>query len=313
MRRLPPLGALRAFEAAARHLSFTHAAEELCVTQAAISHQVRQLEQWLGIQLFERKGHALKLTAQAQAYVRDLGSALDLMSGATARVRRRTDGPLRITALPSFASRWLVPRLGRFQTLHPEIDLRLTSSASLWDGSSDNFDMGIRSGLGRWHGLKSDLIAREMLSPLCSPALAQGDHALRHPSDLLGVRLLHDAPKAAWRVWLEHAGVDGADLDSGLKFDDASLVLQAALDGQGIALGRLTLAANDLQAGRLVQPFDIAVPNDYSYWLVYPRTVSERPDAVAFRAWILAEARILPAFTTSDDMASVARPARTAG
>ncbi|OLL30999.1 transcriptional regulator [Burkholderia sp. SRS-W-2-2016] len=312
MRRLPPLGALRAFEAAARHLSFTHAAEELCVTQAAISHQVRLLEQWLGIRLFERKGHSLKLTAQAKAYVRDLGSALDLMLAATERVRRRTDGPLRITVLPSFASRWLVPRLGRFLALHPEVDLRLTSSFSLWDGSGDNFDMGIRSGLGRWPGVKSDLIARETLSPLCSPAFARSAPPLKHPADLLGVRLLHDEPKAAWRVWFEHAGVVGADLDYGLKFDDASFVLQAALDGQGVALGRLTLAASDLQAGRLVQPFDIVIPNDYSYWLVYPRTVTDRADAMAFRSWVLAEARMPAGVTTSAPMSSEARTADAA-
>ena len=291
MRRLPPLGALRAFEAAARHLSFTLAAAELCVTQAAISHQIRQLETWLGISLFERRGHVLALTAKAGAYLPELSGALDRMSAATLRLRERSDGPLRITVLPSFASRWLLPRLAKFQTLHPEVDLKLVSSAPSWDFASDRFDLGIRSGLGRWAGLKADLIARENLSPVCSPSLAT---MLATPADLRQVSLLHDEPKDAWRHWCEHAGVMGVDTQAGLSFNDAALVLQAAVEGQGVALGRLLLAADDLQRGRLVQPFEIVLPNDYSYWLVYPRASAERPDVAAFRAWLLSEARAMP-------------------
>lgn len=289
MRRLPPLAALRTFEAGARHLSFTRAADELCVTQAAISHQVRLLEQWLGFRLFERRGHALRLTAKGAAYLPELTAAFDRISAATLRLRERVDGPLRITVLPSFASCWLVPRLGKFRDLHPEIDLRLSSSTELWNGSGDLFDVGIRSGLGRWAGLKADLIARETLTPVCSPSVAEGPPPLCEPSDLRGVRLLHDTPKDGWARWFDHAGVADINVTAGLAFDEAGLMLQAAADGQGVALGRLMLAADDLAKGRLMRPFEIAIPNDYSYWLVYPRTSSERPDVAAFRAWLLSE------------------------
>jgi LysR family glycine cleavage system transcriptional activator len=289
MRRLPPLGAIRAFEAGARHLIFTRAAAELCVTQAAISHQVRLLEEWLGVQLFERQGHALHLTAKGAAYLPELTDALDRMSAATRRLRERVDDPLRITVLPSFASCWLVPRLGKFRAVHPEIDLRLTSSAESWSFTSDGFDLGIRSGHGRWPGLKADLIAREMLSPICAPVVAAGPPALQAPSDLLGVNLLQDTPREAWSRWFEHAGVGDARVQSPLLFNDAGLLLQAAADGQGVVLGRLMLAAEALNSGRLVRLFDIELPNDYSYWLVYSKSASERPDVTAFRASVQSE------------------------
>ena len=173
MRRIPPLGALRAFEAGARHLSFTRAATELGVTQAAISHQVRQLEDWLGVSLFDRRGHALTLTAKGAAYLRELTPAFDRLSEATARLYEGEQGPLRITVLPSFASCWLLPRLEGFRRLHPDLELHLTSSAELWDFLDDRFDVGLRSGLGRWTGLKAEQLARESLSPVCSPALAK--------------------------------------------------------------------------------------------------------------------------------------------
>ncbi|WNG32604.1 transcriptional regulator GcvA [Archangium violaceum] len=288
MRRIPPLGALRAFEAGARHLSFTRAAAELCVTQAAISHQVRQLEDWLGVSLFERRGHALRLTAKGAAYLRELTPAFERMSEATTRLYEREQGPLRITVLPSFASCWLVPRLEGFRRLHPDIELHLTSSAELWDFLDDRFDLGIRSGLGRWTGLKAYQLADEALSPVCSPSLAK---KLRSPSDLRKVRLLHDTPKDGWRRWLDGAGVDGVDAEAGPAFNDAGLVLQAAVHGHGVALGRLLLASDDLKAGRLVQPFAKALPNDFSYWLVHPRPLTERRDVAAFRTWLLSEVK----------------------
>ena len=288
MRRLPPLGALRAFEAAARHLNFTLAAAELHVTQAAISHQVRQLEEWLGLRLFERRGHALTMTEKGRGYLAEVSAALDRIASATARVKQDVEGPLRITVLPSFAACWLVPRLDAFREQHPEIELKLTTSTQLWDGIDDRFDVGIRSGLGRWPGFNAELIARESLSPVCAPSFAAGPSPLREPADLRRVRLLHDVPRDGWRIWCERAGVTDIDLDAGLAFDDAGLVLQAALQGQGVALGRLTLAERDLREGRLVRPFDLAVPNDYSYWLVHPRAKAEREDASAFRAWLCA-------------------------
>ena len=291
MRRLPPLGALRAFEAAAKHLSFTRAAAELCVTQAAISHQIRQLEDWLGIRLFERRGHALKLTAKGQAYLPELAGALDRIAAATLRLMEPAEQPLRITVLPSFASRWLVPRLEAFRASHPDIDVRIDSSADVWAFGTERFDLGIRSGLGKWTGLKADLIARETLSPVCSPRLVDGPPPIRLPADLRHVRLLHDTPRQGWRRWCDEAGVDGLDVDTGASFNDASLALQAAVDGQGVALGRLVLAADDLRSGRLVRLFDVVLQNDYSYWLVYPAAALDRPNVVAFRTWLLSQAK----------------------
>jgi LysR family glycine cleavage system transcriptional activator len=291
MRRIPPLGALRAFEAGARHLSFTRAAAELCVTQAAISHQVRQLEDWLGVSLFERRGHELRLTAKGAAYLKELTPAFDRMSEATARLYEREQGPLRVTVLPAFAACWLLPRLERFRAQHPDIELHLHSSAELWDFLDDRFDVGLRSGLGRWTGLKAEQVAQEALSPVCTPALAK---KLRSPEDLKKVRLLHDTPKDGWRRWLDFARVEGVDAEAGPAFNDASLVLQAARQGEGVALGRLFLASGDLKAGRLVQPFAKAMPNDFSYWLVHPRPLAGRRDVAAFRTWLLSEAGALP-------------------
>ncbi|PTL82985.1 transcriptional regulator GcvA [Vitiosangium sp. GDMCC 1.1324] len=302
MRRIPPLGALRAFEAGARHLSFTRAAAELCVTQAAISHQVRQLEDWLGVTLFERRGHALALTAKGAAYLRELTPAFDRMSEATARLYEREQGPLRLTVLPSFASCWLLPRLERFRQLHPDIELHLTSSAELWDFLDERFDVGIRSGLGRWTGLKAEQISQEALSPVCSPSLAK---KLRSPSELRKVRLLHDTPKDGWRRWLDFAGVDGVDAEVGPVFNDAGLALQAAVQGHGVALGRLMLASDDLKAGRLVQPFAKVLPNDFSYWLVHPRPLAGRSDVAAFRTWLLSEAK--STVTASPSLDALAR------
>jgi LysR family transcriptional regulator, glycine cleavage system transcriptional activator len=292
MRRLPPLGALRAFEAAAKHLSFTRAAAELCVTQAAISHQIRQLEDWLGMRLFERRGHRLTLTVKGQTYLPELSDALDRLAAATLRLVERDEQPLRVTVLPSFASQWLVPRLGAFRKMHPQIDVRLESSAELWTFETERFDLGIRSGLGKWTGLRADMIARETLSPVCSPLLLQSPSPIRIPADLRHASLLFDTPRDASRRWFDVAGVDGPELDAGLSFDDASLALRAAVDGQGVALGRLMLAADDLRRGRLVQPFNLVLPNDYSYWLVYQQPSLSKPHVAAFRSWLLSEASL---------------------
>lgn len=290
-RRLPPLNALRAFEAAARHRSFTRAAGELHVTQAAISHQVRQLEDWLGLKLFERSGHALTLTAEGKAYLPDLTDALDRLAAATARLAGNTlEGSLRITVLPSFASKWLMPRLARFRSACPDIDLQLTSSTALCDFSQNDYDMGIRLGLGRWPGLHADLIAHESLSPVCSPSLVADAAPLQTPSDLRRHTLLHDQPRDAWQRWFEMAGVTGIDAGAGPGFSDSSMVLQAAIEGHGIALGRLFLASADIAAGKLIRPFAQSLPNDFSYWLVCPKSSLEKPRVAAFRRWLLHEA-----------------------
>ncbi|MBZ4399867.1 transcriptional regulator GcvA [Myxococcus sp. MISCRS1] len=293
MRRIPPLGALRAFEAGARHLSFTRAATELRVTQAAISHQVRQLEDWLGVSLFERRGHALTLTQKGQAYLRELTPAFEHLAEATTRLYEAQPGPLRLTVLPSLAACWLVPRLASLRERHEALELQISSAGELWDFLDDRFDVGLRSGLGKWTGLKAELLAPEGLTPVCTPALAR---RLRSPSDLRKLRLLHDTPKDGWRRWLDAAGVEGVDTTKGFAFNDAGLVLQAARQGEGVALGRLMLAAEDLRTGRLVRPFETVLPNDYGYWLVHPRPLSGRSDVATLRAWLRSEARATARF-----------------
>jgi len=289
MRRLPPLGALRAFEAAARHLNFTRAGAELFVTQAAISHQVRQLEAWLGVTLFTRRGHALALTDAGTRYLAGISAALDHIATVTAQIYVPEDRPLSVTALPSFAACWLASRLGGFRACHPDLEVRLKSDATLWSFSDDRFDFGIRSGLGTWPGLRSVLIAPEALTPLCTPDVAA---RLAAPADLLTVPLISDTPKDGWAKWLAAAGVAGKPTFPPTIYDDAALVLQeAARSTSAVALGRRWLASDDIAAGRLVQPFALHLPNDYSYWLVWREVERESPRAAAFRSWLLTEAQ----------------------
>lgn len=295
MRRLPPLGAVRAFEAAARHLHFTRAADELTVTQAAISHQVRLLEDWLGQPLFERRGRVLALTPAGAAYLAELTPALDRIATASTKARRPAQGPVRLTALPSLATRWLLPRLPAFQAAHPSIDLQLTTTADLWDGKDPRFDLGLRSGPGGWPGLTAALLATETLTPLCSLALRQTLPTPCTPPDLLRLPLLHDTPKGNWNRWFAAAGYPDLPVPTGLNLSDSALALQAAADGQGIALGRLFLAAEDLRTGRLVMPCpDRRIANDYAYWLVWPPRHDRTPAIAAVRNWILQTAGAAP-------------------
>lgn len=289
-RRLPPLTALRAFEAAARRCSFTHAATELHVTQAAISHQVKQLEEWLDLKLFDRYGHHLVLTTEGKNYLADLSAIFDALAAATDKLTGDTlAGALRITVLPSFASKWLVPRLAKFREAQPEIDLHITSSLVSESFSDGKFDLAIRLGLGRWPGLRADLIAPEYLSPVCSPQLLAGPQPLLIPADLSRHTLLHDQPRDHWPRWIEMAGLHDVGANNGPAFSDSALVLQAAIDAHGVALGRLFLAADDIASGRLIKPFPLNLPNDYSYWLVYPRASESNPRLCAFRDWLLDE------------------------
>jgi LysR family glycine cleavage system transcriptional activator len=290
MRRLPPLNALRAFEAAARHLSFTRAAEELHVTQAAVSHQIRALEDRLGRKLFRRVGRNLFLTDAAQVYLADLRAAFDRIDEATRRLEARDrGGVLNATVLPSFAAMWLLPRLGRFRAAHPEIDVRLSSDSEMVDFARSDFDIGIRTGRGRWPGLRSDLVLTEQLTVVCSPELARSV-GLRTPRDLARTTLLHDEPRERWAIWFRRLGIDDIDPWRGPGFSHSNMVIQAAVAGQGVAVVGETLAADELRAGRLVRPFAETLPTDYSYYLVYLEAAAERPKIVAFRDWILAEA-----------------------
>jgi LysR family glycine cleavage system transcriptional activator len=296
-RRLPPLNALRAFEAAGRHLSFTRAADELNVTAAAISHQVKALEDFLGVALFRRLPRGLLLTEAGQACLPGLSDGFDGLAEAVERARgTETRGVLTVSAPPSLAGKWLVPRLERFREAHPDIDIRVSASMDLVDFARDDVDVALRFGPGRYPGLRADLLMGEEVFPVCSPALIDGPHPLRTPDDLRWQTLIHDDSGTSdetfpdWRMWLRAAGVTGVDAGRGPRFSPSSMAIQAAVEGQGVILGRGVLVAADLAAGRLVKPFELTFPVAFSYSLVCPEATAERPKIVAFRNWMLAEA-----------------------
>ena len=290
-RRLPPLSALRAFEAAARHLSFTRAAGELHVTQTAISHQIRGLEELLGVKLFRRLPRGLVLTEEAQRYLPAVRDAFDRIDAATEQLAAvSASGTLTVSVLPSFAAKWLVPRLGRFRVVHPEIDLRISTSSHLVDFAREDVDVGIRMGRGNYPGLRVDRLFGEALMPVGAPALLEGNHPLRQPADLRHHVLLHEDDYTGWQLWLELAEVEGVDAQRGPIFTDGAIVVQAAAEGQGVALARSALAAGDLAAGRLVQPFAVSIPYELAYYLVCPEATADRPKIRRFREWLLAEA-----------------------
>lgn len=290
-RRLPPLNALRAFEAAARHLSFTKAAEELHVTQAAISHQIKGLEEWLGHPLFRRMNRALALTEAGMAYLAPVGTAMDTLAEATERLfQSEGGGALTVTTMPSFAAKWLVMRLARFQRRHPEWDVRVQTSVQMTDFARQDIDLAIRFGRGRWPGLTAERLLTEDIFPVCSPALLDGPSPPSHPEDLGRYTLLHDDYEISWAHWFAAAGI-GCTLDSdrGLHFDDSSLTLQAAIAGHGIALARGVLVADDLAAGRLVRLFDLQLSGELAYYVVAPPHYLLRPKVKAFRDWLFDE------------------------
>ena len=289
-RKLPPLNALRAFEAAARQLSFTRAGQELHVTQAAISHQVKALEQWLGLALFRRRGRAIVLTENGQTYLTAVREGLDLLATATDRLTKRQDsGILTVSTLASFAAAWLVPRLGRFRNSYPDIDVRVTASDDIVDFARDDVDLAIRYGSGHWPGVEVVALMTEDVFPVCSPALLEGPHPLRHPDDLRHHTLLHDDMRETWRIWLLAAGVEGVDPDRGPGYNLSALVVDAAAAGQGVALARSALAREDLNSGRLVRPFELGLPAEYAYYMVYPARALSHPKVRAFCDWVLAE------------------------
>ncbi len=292
-RKLPPLNALRAFEAAARHLSFTRAAEELHVTQAAVSHQVKSLEDYLGIKLFRRFNRSLLLTDEGQSYLPGLTKAFDLLDDSTRRLAKKdAGGALTVSVLPSFAARWLVARLGRFRRAHPEVDLRIDPNAGLADFAHGDVDVGIRYGKGNYPGLHAVRLMAEDIFPVCSPTLMEGEHLLNHPEDLAYHTLLHDDGHGDWRTWLLANEVKNVDPNRGTVFTDSSMLVEAAKRGQGVALARSVLASDELEAGTLVRPFgDQSVPAEYAYYIVCPEDTADLPKIKAFRGWLLKEAR----------------------
>ncbi len=289
--RLPPLNSLRAFEAAARHLSFKKAAQELNVTPGAISQQVKRLEANLGIQLFRRSPTSLQLSQAGQEYLPVIRRAFERISEATERLRvDRGIDIVTVSTMSGFAAKWLVPRLSRFRESHPNIDVRISTSWHLVDFGREDVDVAVRHGLGRYQGLRSWRVLVEDMVPVCSPKLLAGRPDLGTLADLRNQTLLHDQERRDWGLWLEAAGVTGIDGTRGLSFTDETLMLEAAIEGQGIALGRSALIERDLAEGRLVKPFDVRIPNEFAYYLVCPDGRADTPKIVAFRDWLLQEA-----------------------
>ena len=292
--RLPSLNGLRAFEAAARHLSFTQAASELNVTQTAISHQIRRLEEELGIRLFIRKNRALALTPKARDYLPGVRAAFNDLRLATDRLLRKDDDHvLTVSTLASLAAKWLLPRLTAFQEAHPGIDVRITTSTALVDFKSGDVDAAIRYGRGNWQGLRADWLMADDFFPVCSPALPGGKRPLKAPEDLRDHVLLHTSTNSDdWRQWLTAAGLP-SDISKqpGITFDLILMTVQAAIDGIGVAMGRTSYVQDDIAKGRLVVPFKIALPVDAGFYLVSPEGVAEPPKLSAFRQWLIASAK----------------------
>lgn len=289
---LPSLNGLRAFEAAARHLSFTRAAAELNVTQTAISHLIRRLEQQLGTKLFIRRNRALMLTREGQEYLPSIRSAFDDLRQATARLRRPThEGLLTLSTTASLATKWLVSRVAAFQDAHPGIEVRITTSAHLVDFRREEVDVAVRYGHGIWPGLRADWLMAEHLFPVCSPELLAAK-PLRDPADLANHTLLHtNVSREDWQLWLTAAGLPMAIAKQrGLMFDQHFMAIQAAMQGLGVALGRTHLVEDDIAAGRLVMPFATALPEDAGYYVVVPNATADVPKIVLFRDWLLASA-----------------------
>ncbi len=298
VRKLPPLNALRAFESAARHLSFTRAAEELYVTQAAVSHQVKALEEHLGLKLFKRLNRALMLTDEGQAYFPEVRDALDQLSHATdSLLKSDTNGVLTVSVMPSMASLWLVPRLQNFTHQYPDIDVRIAAEDRLTDFARDDVDCAIRYGLGGWPSLYEKKFMQEEVFPVCAPhylekhpSLLTTPDALRHHT-LIHDYAIHSEAEAhlSWQYWLKAAGIEGVDHTRGPKFSHTYMVVQACMVGEGVALGRSALIQSELDSGRLVRLFDFSISADIAYHFVCPKDAIERYKIRSFRDWLLSE------------------------
>lgn len=309
--RLPPLTALRAFEAAARHMSFKHAGDELSVTPTAISHQIRGLEEYLGFALFHRLTRALELTREGRAMLPKVREGLECFAAAIESTRQhQTGGRLLVTSPPAFAARWLIRHLPSLTAGHPELQLHMTASLDMIDARDaptvlrhervdvrdDETPVFIRFGHGRYAGCRSDRLFSPAYTAVCSPRLLFGMRPLNVPADLRWHNLLHDdsiaelLDRPTWAEWLQLAGVGGIDPGAGTHFSDPGLVLSAAIDGVGIALASKPLVEVEVTAGRLVAPFDIVLRRRQAYYLVVPEAVADRPTVGVFREWLLGEA-----------------------
>jgi LysR family transcriptional regulator, glycine cleavage system transcriptional activator len=310
---LPPLSALRAFEAAARHMSFSKAADELHVTPAAISHQIHALEQDLGVSLFHRLNRSIELTASARVLMPGLPEAFAAISASVRRLRAHNEtGTLTVTASPSFAAKWLVLRLHRFQEQYPEVDVRISATDEVVDLTRGDFDIAVRYGTGNYPGLAVELLLKNEVFPACSPQLLAKGPPLRSPEDLPAHLLIHDQaierdPLApTWPMWLKAAGVRNVPAVAGLSFNNIHLALDAAIAGRGVVLAHSTIAAADLAAGRLVRLFSLALPDQFAYYIVTAPGALERPKVRAFRDWLRREAAQAPAAAPPASVAAAA-------
>jgi len=289
---------VRAFEAAARHLSFTRAANELHVTQSAVSYQIRTLEEWLGIALFRRNNREIQLTEDGLAYLPAVRAALNKLRAATERiVHRDYEDLLCISTTESFAINWLISRLPSFFLQHPKLDVRITSQNPVdeFGNESEEFtppwiDVVLRYGRGNWLGLRATRLFDEEVFPVCSPSLLGGAHPLTDPDNLRHHALLHDEMQMQWRTWLLAAGMDDFDATHGPRFSHSHMVITAAVEGMGVALGRSALVAKELAAGRLVTPFSQSVPAEFGYYLLMRESAMDQPKVHVFQDWLLAEA-----------------------
>jgi LysR family glycine cleavage system transcriptional activator len=286
--RLPPLNALKAFEASARQLSFTRAAEELFVTQAAISHQIKSLEEFLGIKLFMRKNRALLLSEEGQAYYLDIKEVFNKISDATERLLARgAKGAITVSLQPSFAIQWLVPRLNAFNALHPDIDVRIKAVDQPESSLTEDVDVAIYYGRGHWADIHAEQLQKEYLVPVCSPLLLQGKKPLNIVEDLVNHTLLHDTSRRDWKRWFKQVGVKATNVNHGPIFSHSAMVVQAALHGQGVALAHKFLAKPDIAAGRLICPFEEVLESKNAYYVVCRERQVDLGKIAAFREWVL--------------------------
>ncbi|HEY5756255.1 MAG TPA: transcriptional regulator GcvA [Steroidobacter sp.] len=289
-RKLPPLTSLPCFEAAARHLNFSKAADELNVTPGAISRAIKNLEDQLNVLLFERGTRSVRLTEVGEPYARAVREALEQLSAATALATARQSSPtLNVSTSDGFAGRWLVPRLYRFHHAHADIDVRVATTGKLANFLGDGIDIAIRYGGGNYPGLTSEFLKDEEVFPVCSPKLLKGAHPLRKPEDLRHHTLIRDSYPIDWAAWLSSAGVQGVNPKKGLTFDSYTFAVEAAVQGEGVALGRTMLVEADLAAGRLIRPFKPSLKATSSFYVVYPPDAIRQRKVKAFRDWLFTE------------------------
>lgn len=284
---LPPLNAVRQFEAAARLRSFRLAADELLVTPSAVSHGVQALEDWLAVPLFIRERQRLVLTPAGEAYLPKVREALDILASATASIPKEWGTRLTISVAPSFASRWLVPNMHRFRSDHPEIEITIDTARERVEFPRDGVDIAIRRGGGGWPDLYSECLLIERMIPVCAPALAA---TIKKAQDLSAHTLLHVTSAAEdWEAWARMTGAGSLDVKRGLRFDTLDLAWNAAVQGMGVAIGRMPLINPEISDGRLVAVLGEPVSANTGYWLTMTQPMLSRADVTAFRAWLKKE------------------------